>query len=127
MEHRTTCRGRRKKPTVWALRPALRSVSWGSASEEGEKAVGQLALLARAGSGDEYGVISRQGADDLGPSGGVDRNRHALRRADGGFQYGEIRARGQAGVDELLEVREIAFLRSRRLGQHITVAHLGHA
>src|SRR5579863_9091592 len=118
MGHRTTCRGRRKKPRVWALRPALRSMSWGSASEEGEKAVGQLALFARAGSGDEYRIVSRQSAHDLGPSGGVDGNRHALRGPDGGLEHGEIRTRGQAGVDELLEVREVAFLRSRRLRQH---------
>src|ERR1700692_1123323 len=127
MGRRRRCRGRRKKPREWAGRPAVESVSWVLASENGEKAVGQLALLARAGSGDKYGVIAGDGADDLGPARGVDGNCHALRRTHGGFQYRQIRTGGQAGADELLERREIAFRSGARLGEHIAIAHLGHA
>src|SRR5450631_918666 len=109
MGRRRRCRGRRKKPRGWARRPAVESVSWDLASENGEKAVGQLALLARAGGSDEYGVIAGDGADDFGPTGGVDGDCHALRRTHGRFQYRQIRTGRQAGVDELLEGREIAF------------------
>src|ERR1700736_2893937 len=121
------CPSRRKKPKEWARRPALKSMSWDLASEDGEEAVGQLALLARPGRGDEYGVIAGYGADDLRPSGGVDSDRHALRGTHGRFQYRQIRAGRQASVDELLEGREIIFGGNRRLGQHVPVAHFGHA
>ena len=86
-------------PGEWAPAPAGgRSMSWEGCklldSEDGVQAFAELVLLAGAGRRDEYGVVAGNGADHLGPAGGIDGHRHALRRADGGFEHGEIGAGG---------------------------------
>src|SRR5580692_6977851 len=90
------------------LAPARVEGVIGLSSENGAQAHLKFALLARAGGGDEYGVVAGNGAYHLGPAGGVDGHGHALRGADGRLQYHEVAACRLQRVDELLEGREIA-------------------
>ena len=93
-------------PKEWARRPGGKSMSWILASEESEKSIAELALVSRAGGGDENCVIAGNRADHLGPLGGVDGDGHALRRTDGGFQHGEIRAGGKPALTNCLSAEK---------------------
>src|ERR1700730_8890967 len=113
-------------PKEWAWRPRGWRVSWVLSSEDGAQAHLEFALLARAGGGDEYGVVAGDGAHHLGPAGRVDGHGHVLCGADGRLQYHEVAACRLQRVDELLEGRKIALRVHRGCGQHIPVPLLRH-
>src|SRR6185436_10506697 len=121
--------GRRRKQGESARRrPAGLLRSW-SDSEDDAQALAQLALLAAAFSGDEYGVVAGDRADDLRPARVVDGDRDALRRAGRGLDDRQRRTGGPHFHDEVGNrgERRAGCRAGVAAGQDVVVAGLGDA